>query len=123
MLVNGTPTRTVWMEGRTVKMIDQRLLPHRVEILDCADHRATAEAIRNMTVRGAGAIGAAAGYAMAQGVVEAPDEPAQFWPAVETAAARIRGTRPTAHDLFFAVDRVLAAAQSAGAPARRAKPR
>ncbi len=53
---------TLWREGVEVKMIDQRLLPHRFEILTLHNHMETAEAIRDMAVRGAGAIGVAGGY-------------------------------------------------------------
>lgn len=61
--------RTVSFDARTnaVRLINQRLLPHRFQINDTADFRATARAIRDMTVRGAGAIGAAAAYGLAQG--------------------------------------------------------
>jgi len=114
MLVNGKAYRTVWMEGGTVKLIEQRLLPHRFEILECPTHRDTAEAIRTMAVRGAGAIGAAAGYAAAQAALEAPD--ASFPDFLQQAAREIRATRPTAHDLFYAVERVCEAAAGAATP-------
>ncbi len=104
MKVNGTPYRTVWMEGSTVRMIDQRWLPHRFTIADLATVEATCTAIRDMWVRGAGAIGATAGYAMAQATLLAPGE--GWREAVGAAAAQIRATRPTAQNLFFAVARV-----------------
>jgi S-methyl-5-thioribose-1-phosphate isomerase len=112
MQVEGKHYRTVWMEGSVVRLIDQPLLPHRFEIADLPDHHATAEAIRIMTVRGAGAIGAAAGYAMAQAALEAPED--TFLEYVRGAADTVRATRPTAQDLFYAVQKVLAAAESAG---------
>ncbi len=61
--------RTVAFDERrnAVQLIDQRLLPHRFEIVALADFRATARAIRDMVVRGAGAIGATAAYGLAQG--------------------------------------------------------
>ncbi|MDP3722017.1 MAG: S-methyl-5-thioribose-1-phosphate isomerase [Candidatus Omnitrophota bacterium] len=111
MLVNGQPYRTVWMEGGIVKLIEQRLLPHRFEILSCHTCQETAFAIQDMAVRGAGAIGAAAGYAMAQAVLKAPES--SFRAALEEGARAIRATRPTAHDLFVAVERVLEAAVAA----------
>ncbi len=111
MLVNGKAYRTVWMEGGTVKMIDQRLLPHRFTILDCPTHRDTAAAIANMTIRGAGAIGAAAGYAMAQAALEAPE--ASIGAYIEEAAQTIQRTRPTARDLFYAVEQVEEAIRAA----------
>ncbi|MGQ9786876.1 MAG: S-methyl-5-thioribose-1-phosphate isomerase [Anaerolineae bacterium] len=112
MIVNGIAYRTVWMEGNTVYMINQLRLPHSFEIVALPDHCATAIAIRDMWVRGAGAIGAAAGYAMAQVALEAP-EGAEFTAYIHQGAATIRATRPTAQDLFYAVDRVLAAIEHA----------
>ena len=114
MQVQGKHYRTVWMKSSTVRLIEQRRLPHAFEILDCPTSDETAQAIRDMAVRGAGAIGAAAGYAMAQGVLEAPSS--GFQEAIEAAARAIRATRPTAHDLFFAVDRVSHAAATAPNP-------
>jgi S-methyl-5-thioribose-1-phosphate isomerase len=113
MIVNGKPYRTVWMEGTTVRMINQLVLPYSFEIVDLPDHRATAVAIRDMWVRGAGAIGAAAGYGTAQVALEAPDG-AGFAAYVRQGAAAIRGTRPTAQDLFYAVNKVLTAIEGAG---------
>ena len=115
MRVNGKEYRTVWLEGSTVKLIDQHRLPHAFAIADCQTHRDTARAIQTMLVRGAGAIGGAAGYAMAQAALEAPQDALLSY--VEEAASLIRATRPTAHDLFYAVDHVLRAIQQAGTPA------
>jgi methylthioribose-1-phosphate isomerase len=107
MLVDGTHYRTIWIEGRTVRMIDQLALPFRFEIFDSPDHASTARAIRDMVVRGAGAIGAAGAYGMAQAALEAPSAPQELAAYVQRAAALIKGTRPTAQNLFYAVDRVL----------------
>ncbi|MDP2908748.1 MAG: S-methyl-5-thioribose-1-phosphate isomerase [Nanoarchaeota archaeon] len=105
--------RTVWMEGLTVKIINQVKLPYEFEILDLKNYKETGEAIRNMNIRGAGAIGAAAGYAVAQAALEAPS---QSYDAclkyIEEAADYIKSTRPTAQNLFYAVDRVLGMARS-----------
>ena len=101
----GRNYRTVWMEGPTVRMIDQTLLPHKFEIIDLPTHRETAEAIKTMKVRGAGAIGAAAGYGMAQVVLESPVD--NFTEYISKGAETIRKTRPTAQNLFYAVKRVL----------------
>ena len=106
MRVNGTQYRTVWLEGSVVKMIDQRRLPARFEILELPTYHHTAEAIRNMTVRGAGAIGVAAGFAMAQASLSAATLGA-VQTTLDEAAMVVRATRPTAHNLFYAVDRVL----------------
>src|SRR5258705_1120229 len=69
--VNGQTRhhRTVTFENRSnrVMLIEQRLLPHEFKIVSTPDFRATARAIRDMVVRGAGAIGATAAYGLAQG--------------------------------------------------------
>src|SRR5512137_73331 len=88
--------RALWLEGDKVRMIDQRLLPHQVVLLDIFNCEDMAEAIRNMTVRGAPAIGAAAAYGMVLAKNQGMD--------LEEAAKLLKSTRPTAHDLFFAVD-------------------
>ena len=61
--------RTVTFDERTnrVQLIEQRLLPHEFKIVSTSDFQATAAAIRDMIVRGAGAIGATAAYGLAQG--------------------------------------------------------
>jgi len=107
MLVDGVHYRTIWLEGRIVRMIDQTLLPFRFAIHDSNDHAETARCIRDMVVRGAGAIGAAGGYGVAQAALGAPD--AGFDAFVEDAARLLSATRPTARNLFYAVDRTLAA--------------
>ena len=105
MRVNGKLYRTVWMEGDAVKLIDQRQLPFRFEILTLDASDAVADAIRDMAVRGAGAIGVAAGYAMAQAIRLAPAR--RFDEEIARAASVLRATRPTARNLFYAIDRVL----------------
>ena len=115
MRIRGKDFRAVWMDGRDVVVIDQRLLPHRFALLRLRDHRATAEAIRNMTIRGAGTIGATAAYGLAQACLEtgrAPDRRA-FAAYVRRAHATLLHTRPTAADLRHAIDRVLARAGAA----------
>ena len=92
------------MEGRTVVVIDQRLLPHRFKLLRLRNHRETAEAIRNMTIRGAGTIGATAAYGMAQAFLEDPSP--RY---ISRAYATLVTTRPTAVDLKHALDQVLMA--------------
>lgn len=120
MRVNGIAYRTVWMEAGIVKLIDQRQLPFRFEILSLPTYHETAEAIQDMVVRGAGAIGVAAGYAMAQAALAAPA--AAFDEAMAQAASVIQSTRPTARNLFYAVERVLDGVQAvAGAERKRAR--
>ncbi len=121
MKVHGRDYRTVWMEGAVVRTINQPLLPHAFEVVSLATHRDTAEAIRDMTLRGAGAIGAAGGFGMAQVFLEAPvGEPARS-KYVAAGCETLRNTRPTAHDLFYALDRVRAAGEGGGAEAAAAE--
>jgi translation initiation factor eIF-2B subunit alpha/methylthioribose-1-phosphate isomerase len=100
MKVHEKQYRAVWMEGRNVVVIDQRLLPHRWKLLRLRNHRETAEAIRNMTIRGAGTIGATAAYGLAQAELEGAD--------LNDAYQTLVQTRPTAVDLKHALDRILA---------------
>ena len=112
MRVDGTPFRTVWMDGSVVKLIDQPLLPHRFAIADQPTWQHTARAITTMVVRGAGAIGATGAYGMAQAALAAPDD--GFHDAVAAAANGLRDTRPTAQNLFYGIGRVLSAIESQG---------
>lgn len=110
MNVNGTPTRTLWRAGGTLHMIDQRLLPHQFAVIALHTVEETARAIEDMTVRGAGAIGAAGALGVAQAAALAPDD--GFFGAVEAAAQRLARTRPTAQNLFAGIAAVRAAVQA-----------
>jgi methylthioribose-1-phosphate isomerase len=101
----------LWREGAEVKMVDQRRLPHSFEIITLYSHGETAEAIRDMAVRGAPSIGVAGGYGVAQATLEARGmKPRAFKTYVADAAETLRGTRPTAVNLFHAIERVVKAA-------------
>ena len=91
--------RAVWFEDGKVIMIDQRELPDKVTIVSFKDYRDVAEAIRNMTTRGAPSIGATAAYGMCLAAINGDD--------IEQAAKDIKAARPTANDLFYAVDYML----------------
>jgi S-methyl-5-thioribose-1-phosphate isomerase len=101
MVVEGKNYRTVWMQDASVFMIEQNLLPFRFEIVECKDYLQTCDAIKTMVVRGAGALGAAAGFAMAQAFLQ--NNRFEF---VDAARRTIEATRPTARNLFYAVERV-----------------
>lgn len=105
MKVQGRNYRAVWMEGRNVVVINQPLLPHRFATLKLRNHRETAAAIKTMIIRGAGTIGATAGFGMAQAYLEGAD--------LDTAYHTLVTTRPTAADLKHALDRVRAEAKTA----------
>ena len=96
--------RALWMEGDRVRFIDQKLLPHRFEFVDAVTVEEVACFIEDMTVRGAPSIGAAGAYGMAVVHITGAD--------LRASAERLKGTRPTAFDLFFAVDSMLEEAES-----------
>ena len=76
MKVGGQHFRTIWLHpanDRVVQLIDQRFLPHQFVIEDISTVAQMATAIREMHVRGAGLIGASAGYGMYLAVLEAAD--------------------------------------------------
>ena len=116
MLVDGHHFRTVdWEDGQLV-LIDQPVLPHQFRLWRTADHRDAAEAISTMVVRGAGAIGATAAYAMALATRQAPD--GDFERYMKDAAARLSATRPTAQNLFVGIRHVQDAVEAAGGARR-----
>ena len=108
MKVEGKNYRTVWMEGNTVCLIEQNLLPFEFKIFRAENYKETCMVISTMIVRGAGAIGATAAYAMAQAFVEGNND-AEF---VNNARLEIENTRPTAQNLFYATERVYRAGQT-----------
>jgi methylthioribose-1-phosphate isomerase len=114
MKVNGKNYRTVWMEGLEVKMINQHLLPHHFEILSTSSYEDTAEAISTMIVRGAPAIGAAGAYGLAQAALTADDS--RFSACIADAYETLKNTRPTAQNLFAALDRVRRAIEASHDP-------
>jgi methylthioribose-1-phosphate isomerase len=110
MLVSGQPYRTIWMpDDATVRIIDQRRLPWSFELLDLLTVAEVAHAIRDMAVRGAGLIGATAGFGIALAAREAADEEH-----LARLAQSLVETRPTAVNLAWAVKRQLAAIREAG---------
>ncbi len=114
MLLNGRPTRTIWPEGETVAVIDQRVLPHRVQIAVLRRLHDAVHAIADMTVRGAPLIGVTGAYGLAlQARADAADA------ALAAAAHELKSARPTAVNLAWAVDRALAHLQPLK-PAERA---
>jgi methylthioribose-1-phosphate isomerase len=118
MKVDGKQLRPIWLDTdlRTVKVIDQRLLPHRLEILELTTVEQVVDAIRQMVVRGAPLIGVTGAYGVLVALLTAADE-AQF----QRSCARIRNARPTAVNLAWAVDRVLNVVGKADSFEARAK--
>lgn len=109
--------RTVeWVNGR-VRIIDQTRIPYKFAYVSLNDYRQVAKSIRNMVVRGAPAIGVAAamGLALAANSSHANTK-AQLIKELETAAEVLRGSRPTARNLFWAIDRILKKARAVAGP-------
>ncbi len=101
MKVNGTPTRTIWLNenGWAVDIIDQTKLPHVYEIVTMGNLQDACVAIKDMLVRGAPLIGATTGYGMALALREDASD-AGF----EKAYKDLYATRPTAVNLRWALD-------------------
>ena len=113
MNVHGKHYRTIWLKEEdptVVQIIDQRLLPYHFVIEELATVDEVAEAIADMHVRGAGLIGAAAGYGMYVAALQAPkSSPDAFMAALVADGDKLKATRPTAVNLAWAVDRQLGA--------------
>ena len=106
MKIDGKQMRSIWVEGdgASVGIVDQTQLPHRFATARVATLEDTAHAIKAMQVRGAPLIGAAAAYGVWLALrVDTSDE------ALERAYAKLMGTRPTAINLKWALDEMLAA--------------
>ena len=95
-----------WKDG-AVRLLDQSRLPAVVEFLDCHDYQTVADAIRTLKVRGAPAIGvtAAMGVALGAQAIDAADN-AAFTQAVLNICDELSSTRPTAVNLFWAIERM-----------------
>lgn len=110
----------VWFEMRTVewddasgqvRMIDQRLLPSELKIVSYTDYHQVASAIRDMVVRGAPAIGAAAAYGLALTASRSPSiSRNELLADLERSAGELRAARPTAVNLNWALNRILSVA-------------
>ena len=98
VIINGLAQdmKALWWEEDHIRFIDQRKLPYSLEYFNARTVEEAAFAIKDMVVRGAPAIGVAAAYGMALATVTGMD--------VDTAHEMLGATRPTAHDLFHAID-------------------
>lgn len=110
MKVQNSHYRTIWPDPHDmtiIKIIDQRHLPHRFVIEDLKKVEDFARAIRDMHVRGAGLIGATAGFAMYSATLSAPEKDIAGY--LDEQARYLLATRPTAKNLAWAVKRQLEA--------------
>jgi methylthioribose-1-phosphate isomerase len=100
---------TLRWRGEHLELIDQRILPARFEYVSCACAAEVADAIRSMVVRGAPAIGCAASFGIALEALRQHGKPAaQFDSAMQSAFDVLAASRPTAVNLFWALDRMRA---------------
>jgi len=109
MKIAGKHYRSIWVDddGWSVHIIDQTRLPHALEIVTLTTSEDAARAIETMQTRGAPLIGATAAYGMCLALKADPSEEA-----LERAAARLKRTRPTAVNLAWAVDEIVAAVRN-----------
>jgi methylthioribose-1-phosphate isomerase len=106
MNVDGKHFRTIWLERPgCVRIIDQALLPHEFAFLDLRTPEEMCAAIRDMNLRGAGLIGCAAAWGVYLAVLRHADAP-DFAARLQTEAAALLATRPTARNLEWAVVRM-----------------
>jgi methylthioribose-1-phosphate isomerase len=100
--------RTIFWENNSITTVDQRRLPAVLEYITLSTFNEVIDAIRNMTVRGAPAIGAAAAFGMALAAIESKaGSIPQFITEIDASAQSLKASRPTAINLKWALDRVL----------------
>lgn len=100
------PKTLEWNNDR-LRILDQTKLPHQVTYVECRDHRDVAEAIRKMRVRGAPAIGVAAAYGIYLGLVDSRAKSyGDFLGEFNKIEKKLKQTRPTARNLFWALERM-----------------
>jgi len=103
-----------WLDDGRLRWLDVRLIPWEEVYRETRDYRRVAKAIRDMEIRGAPAIGVAAAFGLALAAVHSRASSVdELMRELEEAANVLRSTRPTAYNLFWAIDRVLAAARRA----------
>jgi len=99
--------KTIEWKGDRVRILDQRRLPQEVCYLDCGDASSVAQAIRTMAIRGAPAIGVAAAMGVALAAKKTSSHQAEpFLKSLEKVCQEMRRTRPTAVNLFWAINRM-----------------
>lgn len=113
MKIEGKHYRTIWLEENdpaTLRIIDQQVLPHTFRVLELTTLEDVVSAIRDMKVRGAGLIGAAAGYGVYLAALHADRSSRDaMLREIVSAGEALKATRPTAVNLAWAVERQLSA--------------
>ena len=117
MKVMGKSYRTIWLDQsnpKEVKIINQLKLPFSFEIISLRSCKDACFAISEMQVRGAGLIGATAGFGMYLATLECSDH--NFQEDLENFAKELIATRPTASNLFWAINRQKKAIEKGSSP-------
>jgi len=112
-MINDQKLRTIWVKDEsTLQVIDQRKLPHDFIVQDITSLEETVWAIKEMVVRGAPLIGATAAYGMYFAAKEAQEiaDPDEY---IAISAEKLKSSRPTAVNLFLAIERQMAAIEQA----------
>ena len=96
-----------WTAEATIRLLDQRMLPHQEVWVECRDFPSVLSAIRDMLIRGAPALAIAAAMGFALGAQALPEEdPGAFAAGFRALAEEMGKTRPTARNLFWAIERM-----------------
>ncbi len=122
MNVNGKHYRTIWIKENdpsTIQVINQIVLPHEFAIMDLRTVEDFRIAIKDMYIRGAGLIGATAGYGMYIAALTSPEN--EFESFIEESGKILAATRPTASNLVWAINRQLEAMNSRSIRAEKIK--
>ncbi|MBD3164204.1 S-methyl-5-thioribose-1-phosphate isomerase [Candidatus Woesearchaeota archaeon] len=118
MHIKGKNYRTVWYEKGIIYLIDQPKLPHSFRIAKCFNHNEVYDAIKDMIVRGAPAIGAAGCFGMAQAIRNYDGE-GDLKEYIDEISAYLKSARPTAYDLTHGINHILEAIKNK--PIKKAK--
>lgn len=102
------PMKSMNWNNQCLTLLNQTCLPQAVQMIECKDWRVVAEAIRRLEVRGAPAIGAAAAFGLVLGAYEIQNDQGHFEHNLRLVAEELKETRPTAVNLSWAIDRMLA---------------
>ena len=98
--------KTLFYDNEAVMILDQSQLPDKVEYLRCKTIDDVAEAIKKLKVRGAPLIGVTAAFGLAMAIADYQGEPAELENYFEQARVKLASTRPTAVNLFWALERM-----------------
>lgn len=101
--------QSIQWKDNTLLLLNQTLLPNKVEYIECRDYQVVAQAINRLEVRGAPAIGVAAAFGIVLGAKEFSHSQ-YFWTSLLKVAEELGQTRPTAVNLFWAIERMMSVA-------------